>query len=110
MLWELQGREQTILAEENSWGHHDSYSALHYVLRTSNADLYELQLHTPSSYDAKQRHLHQAYEEFRSSGTSRERRQELWEMMSEFWDEIPTPEGALGFGGKDAEVEYQDPR
>ena len=109
LLWELQDRGGQIIAEENSWGHHDDYSGLHYVLMNPPGLYYELQLHTYDSFRIKQDVVHPLYEEFRDPRTSPERRDELWTAMCEIWERVPIPEGVEGFAGPDAVVIYRLP-
>ena len=106
LVWRLQDHGQTVIDEENSWAPGDSYSGLHYILQTPSGSLYELQIHTPESFVLKNGTSHRVYEEFRSPSTTEERRRELATQMAEEWSRIPIPDGALGFGGPDADRRY----
>lgn len=97
-LWELQSKGYKINAEESTWQTGDPYSGLHYDMQAPGSDIvFELQFHTTSSYDLKNKVLHQMYEEFRDPSVPLKRRQDLYDQMSKYWDQIPIPANALDF-------------
>jgi 2'-5' RNA ligase len=97
-LYELQGVGYDLLEEENSWEPHDAYSGLHYTFKVPMSDVaFELQFHTSASVTLKEKVLHKMYEEFRDPNVALDRRQQLWNEMTKYWDDIPIPENALDF-------------
>jgi GNAT superfamily N-acetyltransferase len=96
-LYEFEEKGYRILTEENSWMRGDSYSGLHYNIETPGGLMIEVQFHTDDSYVLKQRTLHKFYEEFRGSGTSLRRKQELWDLMTKYWDSVEIPKDVLNF-------------
>lgn len=83
---------------ENSWPKGDSYSGLHYTLWTSDGFGFELQFHTQDSYDLKNVTLHKLYEEFRESSTPVDRKRDLYDAMTKYWDNVDVPDDVLGWG------------
>jgi hypothetical protein len=77
----------------NSW---DSlqYKGINSRWRTSTGQLFEVQFHTPESFEAKQL-THQAYENIRSPSASDEERGELYAFQSEVSARVPIPIGSL---------------
>jgi 8-oxo-dGTP pyrophosphatase MutT (NUDIX family) len=96
-LYRFQEKGYEIVAEENSWAPGDSYSGLHYNLRTPHGVIMELQFHTGESFELKQKTLHPMLEEFRQSTTPLKRRQELWDAMTSYWDAVELPKDVLLF-------------
>lgn len=83
-------------AEENMWERGDSYSGLHYILIDPGGLKFELQFHTAESYLLKEKKLHQMLEEFRNPTTPLARRQELFDAMTKFWEDVEIPKDVLG--------------
>jgi hypothetical protein len=96
-LWGIQEQGYRIVEEENTWLRGDPYSALHYVLESPTGFRIELQFHTGESYVLKQNVTHKLYTEFRNPSTPLARRQELFDIMSAYYDQLPIPEDALDF-------------
>jgi hypothetical protein len=84
ILWEIQNAGYRITEEENTWARGDSYSGLHYNFQTPTGLVFEVQFHTASSYDLKDKVLHQMYEEFRNPATPLQRRQQLYDEMTKY--------------------------
>jgi len=63
------------------------------VLVAPDGTPYELPFHTPESYELKQNKLHNLYEEYRLSTTSKERNMELWKKIMKLSDGINKPPG-----------------
>lgn len=98
VLWELQSKGYKINSEESTWAKGDPYSGLHYDMQAPNSDIvFELQFHTTSSFDLKNKVLHKMYEEFRNPSTPLKRRQDLYDEMTKYWDKIPVPQNAMDF-------------
>lgn len=80
-----------ILEEESSWGA-GPYSDVQYtIIEPTNGVTFELQFHTFRSHTLKE-NVHRLYEEFRDSVTPKWRRQELYDIMTQMWEYVPTPE------------------
>lgn len=96
-LWSLQERGYQIVEEEQSWPRGDPYSGSHYTLVGRDGVPIELQFHTSDSFNLKNRVIHRMYEEFRDKSTPLKRRQELYDLMSPYWDQVAVPEHARDF-------------
>lgn len=79
---------------KNYWPRGDSYSGTNCILATADGLPWELQFHTPRSYEAKSS-VHDDYDRMRDSSTPSDERQRLFEKMKEMWERIPIPEGIL---------------
>jgi hypothetical protein len=77
----------------NSW---DSlqYKGINSRWRTPTGQLFEVQFHTPESFEAKQL-THKAYENIRTSTASDQERGELYAFQSEVSASVPIPIGSL---------------
>jgi hypothetical protein len=82
--------------DKNYWNG-EFYRGDNYVFEHRSGFTFEVQMHTPDSYRAKEGQ-HRIYEEFRADGTSAERRKQLAEEMRGFWSSVVIPAGALGLG------------
>lgn len=96
-LYRFEEKGYKVTDPENSWARGDSYSGLHYTLITPNDVRVELQFHTDESFTLKNKALHRLYEEFRDKATPLARRQELWDVMTRYWDDVEIPDDALRF-------------
>jgi SPP1 gp7 family putative phage head morphogenesis protein len=84
----------TVKKVKNSWNEpQNPYNGINVVLIAPNGTPYELQFHTPESFDLKQDKLHELYEEYRLSSTSKKRKMELWQEMLKIADGIRRPPG-----------------
>jgi hypothetical protein len=78
---------------ENNWDKGDAYNGVNAVFNQKGVR-FELQFHTPKSSEVKKA-AHPLYEEFRISGTSQERRKELFDRMVAIADSAPQPKGIM---------------
>lgn len=97
VLYGIQEAGFGIFEESNSWFRGDPYSDLKYVFTAPSGLHFEVQFHTQESLDLKERTLHRLYEEFRDTNTPLARRQELFDIMSSYWDEVEIPPGVLDY-------------
>lgn len=96
VLYGLEEAGYKIVGEaDNTWRRGDTYSALHFTVRSPQGAPIELQFHTGESFKLKQETLHALYEEFRDTRTPLRRKQELFDTMKAFWDDVEIPDGAL---------------
>jgi hypothetical protein len=77
----------------NSWSS-SQYKGINTRWRTSEGQTFEVQFHTPESFEAKQL-THEAYERIRSPSTSRKERGELYAFQTAVSAKIPVPDGSL---------------
>jgi 2'-5' RNA ligase/GNAT superfamily N-acetyltransferase len=96
-LWDLEDRGYRVVEEENYWQKGDSYSGLHYTLQAPSGFSIELQFHTDGSYDVKERKIHKFYEEMRDKSTPVKRQQELYDLMTSYYQDLDLPDFALEF-------------
>lgn len=107
-LYRFEEKGYKVLAGENSWARGDSYSGLHYDIEVpGDGIIIELQFHTAESFLLKNKKLHKLYEEFRDNGTPLRRRQELFDVMTKYWDEVEIPKEVLD--GFPEHVHYMRP-
>ena len=85
----------------NAWEAADSqvYNGINMTFKTSDDQLFEVQLHTKDSFKTKQS-IHDLYEEWRASTTTPARKAELAEEMKKKWKKVPTPSGIKKAGSK----------
>lgn len=104
MVNDLKKNGLTPLQEKNYWPPPPGpYHGANFVFRDQSGGRFELQFHTPESFKTKQT-IHAAYEEFRSAGTPKERRQELWNQMNSQWTRIRIPKNVKSFGVPQAQL------
>jgi len=78
---------------KNFWGK-VGYQGINSFWRDSaTGHIFEVQFHTPSSFDAKMV-THPWYEEWRQPGIAPEREAELERLQNEVFDTVPTPPGS----------------
>lgn len=93
MMYELQKAGYNITRVKNTFKDVDSsYRGVNMQLSAPNGYVFELQLHTPQSLEVKEIN-HKLYEEQRQAGVSKERFDELENMMRENARKIETPKG-----------------
>lgn len=95
--YKLASPNDPYLSEENSWSPGDSYSGLHYTMHTPGGLTIEIQFHTAESYILKAKTLHTMYERFREPSTPLREKQELFDLMTKYWDEVEIPKDVLKF-------------
>ena len=91
MMRVLKAQGVEVVTIRNTWQPGTPYKGLHLYLRKDGV-LFELQFHTPESYDLKQR-LHAMYEEARMAETPKKRRNELLAEMRKQSKELTEPQG-----------------
>lgn len=78
----------------NAWANTSNpYNGINVTLVSDSGITYELQFHTPESFDMKQNVLHAFYEEYRLPSTSKARKMELWKEMMQLADGLRKPRG-----------------
>jgi len=83
-----------MVLSRNSWNS-AQYKGINTRWRTAGGQPFEIQFHTPESFEAKQL-THQAYERIRSPATTSSERRELFAFQAEVSTMIPVPTGAHG--------------
>lgn len=84
----------TLNRVKNFWLDPESaYKGVNTVFQAPSGEKFELQFHTPKSFDLKQRQLHKLYEESRLSSTSAQRKLELEKQMLELASGLQAPYG-----------------
>jgi hypothetical protein len=78
---------------ENWWRNHE-YKGINTRWVTSEGKRFEVQFHTPESFNAKQEVTHEAYERLRNPLTGRSERRELHSFQQEVSSWIQVPDGA----------------
>ncbi len=94
VLATMEGLGHTVLAVKNYWPPGDDYSGVNTILRAPNGLAWELQFHTPGSFELKMS-SHEIYEQVREPGVSTETRQLLFMQVADEWKLIPIPAGIL---------------
>lgn len=79
---------------KNTWGD-DGYKGINSTWRSPDGQLFELQHHTPTSFETKMS-AHEMYEEQRLPSTSNERKDELAAAMDRLFAQVRVPEDAPG--------------
>lgn len=82
----------SVVKFKNTWGG-DLYKGINTQLTTASGYLFELQFHTPASFEAKTVE-HTYYEIRRDPDTSEEERDRLEALSAEVYQKVPVPEGA----------------
>lgn len=90
----LEGEGHKVVKIKNYWPKGDNYSGVNSVFKSPSGLLWELQFHTQDSLRI-QKLTRDAYEELRQADTSVERKRELFEQMSLYWDEVELPMDVL---------------
>ena len=90
----LEAKGFKVFKVKNYWPKGDNYSGVNVVLITPQGLEWELQFHTPASYQEAKR-SHELYEQLRAEDTPLNKRQELFSKMSAPWDTINVPRDVL---------------
>ena len=90
---ESQGYEMYL--SKNSWSSRE-YKGINTRWVTQDGQRFEVQIHTPESFHAKQYVTHSAYERIRNPTISDRERRELRDFQREVSSAIPIPDGAAG--------------
>lgn len=82
--------------EKNFWEPGDAYQGFNTQWRSPDGQKFELQFHTPDSFRVKDE-IHKMFEEYRTSDNN-ERKRELWDEMTNRWEQVEIPDGILDHG------------
>jgi hypothetical protein len=96
-LRRLEARGHLVERVKNYWPADDNYSGIHTIFRAPSGLAWELQFHTPASLDVQAR-TRDWYEELRREDTPAPRKRELFKQMTQAWNAVPIPVGALDIG------------
>ena len=94
ILKDLETQGYKILKVKNYWPKGDNYSGVNTVLANAEGFEWELQFHTPGSYQ-ESKQSHGKYEKLRAIGTPLEERQKLFKSMAQPWETVVIPKGVL---------------
>jgi LysM repeat protein len=84
----------TVLNFKNFWINTTNlYQGINIQLQDKNGVIFELQLHTPTSYDTKEHKAHAYYEIVRSETATEEEKAEANKKMEEIFSLVPVPNG-----------------
>jgi hypothetical protein len=90
----LEAREYRMVYSKNHWRDDPEYKGINTRWVTSEGQRFEVQFHTPESYNAKQEVTHGSYERLRNPLTQDGERQELRSYQREVSRWIAVPDGA----------------
>ena len=88
----LEENHLPVVKFRNRWGN-EGYKGINTNLKTENGLLFELQLHTPASFEAKELE-HANYEIARSETATEEERIAAEKYAKEIYAKVPVPEGS----------------
>jgi hypothetical protein len=94
VLATLEELGHTVLTVKNYWPPGDDYSGVNTIVEAPNGLAWELQFHTPGSFELKMS-SHVIYEQVRQPGVPIETRRSLYFQVAEEWETIPIPAGIL---------------
>lgn len=89
----LQDKGYEVVKVKNTFLPDAPYKGLNTQLRSPDGQLFELQFHTPQSFDVKQNLTHKLYEEFRVLAEGDPRRAEIAGKLIDISRAIPEPKG-----------------
>ena len=90
----LSAMGMTVFKFKNYWADDSrSYQGINVNLKTPEGVVFELQFHTPDSYDTKEDKTHTYYEIQRDENTTAEEKAEATRIMDELFALVPVPEG-----------------
>lgn len=92
VLRTLNENHMQVVKFKNRWGS-EGYKGINTNLKTGNGFLFELQLHTPASFEAKELE-HENYEIARSETATEEERIAAEKYAKEIYAKVPVPEGS----------------
>jgi len=90
----LEAHEYRMVYSKNHWRDDAEYKGINTRWITLEGQRFEVQFHTPESYDAKQDVTHETYERLRNPLTRDDERQELRSYQREVCRWIAVPDGA----------------
>jgi hypothetical protein len=94
----LAARGYTQVKHKNTWSPDSPYRGINQQWDSPDGQRFELQFHTPTSFELKNGLQHKLYEEYRLPKTTPARRQQLDVEMKAAARALPMPPGALGVG------------
>jgi hypothetical protein len=94
VLATMEGLGHTLITVKNYWPRGDDYSGINTILQAPNGLAWELQFHTPDSFELKMS-SHEIYEQVREPGVSIETRRSLFIQVADEWNLVPVPAGVL---------------
>jgi hypothetical protein len=90
----LEAHEYQMVYSKNHWSDNPEYKGINTRWVTLEGQRFEVQFHTPESYDAKQEVTHESYERLRNPLTRDDERQELRSYQREVCRWIAVPDDA----------------
>jgi hypothetical protein len=94
VLATMEGLGHTVIVVKNYWPRGDDYSGINTILQAPNGLAWELQFHTPYSFELKMS-SHEIYEQVREPGVTIETRRLLFNQVADEWELVPIPVGIL---------------
>ena len=94
VLKRLEHEGHKVIRVKNYWPKGDNYSGVNSILETSSKLQWELQFHTPESFQ-EQKRSHSLYERLRALDTPPAEKQSLFQKMTTPWETIPVPQNVL---------------
>lgn len=89
---QLEGQGYKHHRTKNTWGNTENpYRGVNSIFKSPSGVEFEVQFHTPESFDMKQNKIHHIYEEYRADGTTPERKKELNDQMFAMSDSLKVP-------------------
>jgi len=98
ILAELEAAGHTVERTKNTWPRGDDYSGINVKMRAPNGLPWELQFHTPKSYQTKEYGTHKDYEIYRDPEQPRTERAFAYLRMVKLWNSVEQPAGWENFG------------
>lgn len=91
---ELVTKGNTLTAFKNYWADDSrAYQGINTNFKDANGTVFELQFHTPESFDTKESKTHDLYEIIRDENSTAEEKAEATQKHDELFKLIPVPEG-----------------
>jgi hypothetical protein len=90
----MESTGHTVLTVKNYWPSGDDYSGVNTTLKAPNGIAWELQFHTPKSFELKMS-THLIYEQVRKPDAPLDLRRDLFDEVTKQWDAIPIPADIL---------------
>ena len=98
ILTELEDKGYKLYKFKNYWANDDNpYQGINTNLETPDGLVFEVQFHTPDSFDAKQYKTHEYYEIVRSETASESEKEEAEKMRVKIFGMVPVPDGVREF-------------
>ncbi len=98
-LKKLTSSGMKVIGFKNTWGS-EAYKGVNTKIETADGVIFELQFHTPKSFDAKQE-SHAYYEIVRSEDATEEEKAEAQAKANVIFSSFPIPDGIVGYEWKD---------